>query len=59
MRFSDEEELLRYDRDLITVLNILKRVDIPQLLTDIRANDKKVYEVIAKHIDKDYFYANH
>ena len=59
MRFSDEEDLLKYDRDLITVLNILKRVDIPQLLMDIRANDKKVYEAIVKHIDKDYFYANH
>ena len=59
MNLYDENDLQRYEHDLVTVLDILKRVDIAQLMTDIRANNPKMYNAIVQYIQKDYFYANH
>jgi hypothetical protein len=59
MNLYNEDDLQRYEHDLVIVLDILKRVDISQLLTDIRANNPKTYNAIVQYIQKDYFYASH
>ena len=43
--FKDTEDN-QYDRDLVTVLSILGRTDIPQLVLDLRINNRKVYDLI-------------
>lgn len=47
---NDQE---KYERDLITVLSILKRIDISQLVLDLRVNDRKAYDLIYQLMERE------
>jgi len=41
-KFDDDQ----YDHDLVTMLEILKRIDLSQFAIDLRANQPDTYELI-------------
>jgi hypothetical protein len=43
MTEADEDQ---YDHDLVTMLEILKRINLPQFVADLKVNQPDTYELI-------------
>ncbi len=52
MTEMDEDQ---YDRDLVAVLEIFKRINVVQLVTDLKVNQPETYERIRKIMDNEKY----
>lgn len=51
--FEDEFENNQYDHDLITLLAVLRKVNLPQFVSDLKTNDRELFYTLKKLLDKD------
>ena len=52
MTKMDEDQ---YDHDLVAMLEIFKRIDVVQFVTDLKVNQPETYERIRKIMDNEKY----
>ena len=53
--WEDANDAIKYEKDLVTLLDILERIDLSQLIVDLRANNKEIYNDLKNLLAKEEY----
>ena len=42
--WEDANNTIKYEKDLVALLEMLERIDLPQFVVDLRVNNKEIYD---------------
>ena len=42
--WEDANNAIKYEKDLVALLEMLERIDLPQFVVDLRVNNKEIYD---------------
>jgi hypothetical protein len=50
---EDDFENAEYDHDLIVLLAVLRKINLPQFVSDLKTNDKELFYNLKKLLNKE------